>query len=93
MILLEKEIQDTEIRVIGSDSLPVPDPKPPRRFKNIRRWLILGAIFIIIIITSFAIFFSLYYKVGVLGINKDIIEDAPKMVFYFNSIFRWIYTK
>ncbi|APK16089.1 oligosaccharide repeat unit polymerase [Escherichia coli] len=44
--------------------------------------------FIIIIITSFAIFFSLYYKVGVLGINKDIIEDAPKMVFYFNSIFQ-----
>jgi len=48
MILLEKEIQDTEIRVIGSDSLPVPNPKPPKRFKNIRRWLILGAIFIII---------------------------------------------
>ncbi len=48
----------------------------------------ISLVFIIIIITSFSIFFSLYYKVGVLGINKDIIEDAPKMVFYFNSIFQ-----
>ena len=49
MIQFEKDIEDSEIRIIGSDSLPVPDPKPPKRFKDIWRWLILGAFFIIII--------------------------------------------
>lgn len=54
MIHLEKEILDTEIRVIGSDSLPVPTPEPPEKPKKpgIWRWLILGAIFIIIIIIT-----------------------------------------
>lgn len=52
MIQFEKDIEDSEIRIIGSDSLPVPDPKPPKRFKDIWSWLILGAIFIIIIIIT-----------------------------------------
>lgn len=52
MIQFEKDIEDSEIRIIGSDSLPVLDPKPPKRFKDIWRWLILGAIFIITIIIT-----------------------------------------
>ena len=52
MIQFEKDIEDSEIRIIGSDSLPVLDPKPPKRFKDIWRWLILGTIFIIIIIIT-----------------------------------------
>lgn len=52
MIQFEKDIEDSEIRIIGSDSLPVLDPKPPKRFKDIWRWFILGAIFIIIIIIT-----------------------------------------
>ena len=52
MIQFEKDIEDSEIRIIGSDSLPVLDPKPPKKFKDIWRWLILGAIFIIIIIIT-----------------------------------------
>ena len=83
MILLEKEIQDTEIRVIGSDSLPVPDPKPPRRFKNIRRWLILGAIFIIIIIITGIIIHKISsYKEAILYTEEPayfepLIESEP----------------
>ena len=50
MMDLIKDIGDTEIRVIGSDSLPVTDPKQPKKPKNNWRRLILGAIFIIIII-------------------------------------------
>jgi hypothetical protein len=67
MIQFEKDIEDSEIRIIGSDSLPVPDPKPPKRFKDIWRWLILGAFFIIIIIiTGIIIHKILSYKEAVL---------------------------
>ena len=76
MIYLEKEIQDTEIRVIGGDSLPVPDPKPPKRFKDIWRWLILGAIFIIIIIITGIIVHKISsYKEAILYAGNQLISS------------------
>ena len=53
MIQFEKDIEDSEIRIIGNELAPIPEhPKPPKRFKDIWRWLILGAFFIIIIIIT-----------------------------------------
>lgn len=54
MIQFEKDIEDNEIRIIGTPPAPIPEQpeESPKTNKNIKRWLILGAIFIIIIIIT-----------------------------------------
>ncbi|WP_230201611.1 oligosaccharide repeat unit polymerase [Enterobacter cloacae] len=44
-------------------------------------WLV----FAIVIIGLFS---SIFFSVGVLGASKDVAEDAPKLIFYFNSFFQ-----
>lgn len=39
-------------------------------------------VFAIVIIGLFS---SIFFSVGVLGASKDVAEDAPKLIFYFNS--------
>ncbi|WP_330986114.1 MULTISPECIES: oligosaccharide repeat unit polymerase [Enterobacterales] len=43
---------------------------------------------IMLIVVSFGIYSALIYKVGVLGVSKDVSEDAPKIIFYLNTIFQ-----
>ena len=55
MIQFEKDIEDSEIRIIGSELAPMPTSEPPEKPKKpgIWRWLIFSGIFIIgIIITG-----------------------------------------
>ncbi|MCU6424843.1 oligosaccharide repeat unit polymerase [Enterobacter sichuanensis] len=42
-------------------------------------------VFAIVIIGLFS---SIFFSVGVLGASKDVAEDAPKLIFYFNSFFQ-----
>ena len=51
MIQFEKDIEDSEIRIIGTPPAPIPE-QPPKTNKNKKRWLIFMGIFIIIIIIT-----------------------------------------
>ena len=51
MIQFEKDIEDSEIRIIGTPPAPIPE-QPPKTNRNKKRWLIFMGIFIIIIIIT-----------------------------------------
>lgn len=51
MIQFEKDIEDSEIRIIGTPPAPIPE-QPPKTNKNKKRWLIFMGIFIIVIIIT-----------------------------------------
>lgn len=44
--------------------------------------------FLMLVLVILAILSSIFFKVGVLGVNKDVTDDAPKIVFYFNTFFQ-----
>lgn len=59
---------------------------PVRKTINLNNSIVLDwLVFAIVIIGLFS---SIFFSVGVLGASKDVAEDAPKLIFYFNSLFQ-----
>jgi hypothetical protein len=73
MIQFEKDIEDNEIRIIGTPPAPIPEQpeESPKTNKNIKRWLIFMGIFIIaIIITGIIIFKISSYRESKLFVEE-----------------------
>lgn len=59
---------------------------PVKKTINLNNSIVLDwFVFAIVIIGLFS---SIFFSVGVLGASKDVAEDAPKLIFYFNSFFQ-----
>lgn len=59
---------------------------PVKKTINLNNSIVLDwLVFAIVIIGLFS---SIFFSVGVLGASKDVAEDAPKLIFYFNSFFQ-----
>ena len=78
MIQFEKDIEDSEIRIIGTPPAPIPE-QPPKTNKNKKRWLIFMGIFIItIIITGIII-----HKISSYRESKLYVEEPS----YFEPLY------
>ncbi|AJQ99759.1 lipopolysaccharide biosynthesis polymerase, putative [Enterobacteriaceae bacterium bta3-1] len=45
----------------------------------------------ILVLVSLAVVISIFFKVGVLGVDKSITDDVPKIVLYFNTMFQPVF--
>ena len=78
MIQFEKDIEDSEIRIIGTPPVPIPE-QPPKTNRNKKRWLIFMGIFIIAII----IIGIIVYKISSYRDSKLYAEEPS----YFEPLY------